>query len=144
MTESTNPAVGVDASLVYVLQSTYHYRDIDNYPTSDDSILEEEGWFADAATAKLRCDQLNAQNRALYDVAMARAKRERDAKIKAAEATNQEAAILREHGIAKNDVPVPAPFVPTPFEQYRPEGGHTTYEVLAITRSDHDHLAPAG
>lgn len=143
MPESMNPADDTDTSVVHVIQSTYHYRDVDNRPTSDDTILEDEGWFADAASAAARCDQLNAQNRAHYDVAMARARRERDAKILAAETANREAAILREHGMAKKDIPVPKPFEPVPFEQYVPEHGHTTYEVLPITRSEHDGIARA-
>lgn len=132
-----------DAGVVHVIQSAYHYRDIDNRSATDYLILEEEGWFAHPASAAMRCDQLNAQNRKLYDVAMARAKRDREAKILAAETSNREAAILRANGMSKPDVTVPKDFVPVPFDEYRPEHGHTTYEVVPITRSDHDGIARA-
>lgn len=134
---------GADASVVHVIESSYRYRDADNYDASVEKILEDEGWFADEKSARIRCEQLNAQNRKLYDVTMARLKRQHDAKIAAAEETNREAAILRKAGINKRDVAVPAPFVPTPFDDYVPEAGHTTYDVLPIRRSDHDGIAQA-
>lgn len=130
--------------LVRVIQSIYHYRDADNYPTTEEKILEDEGWFADAASAGIRCEQLNAQHRKLYDVAMARAKRERDAKIAAAETANKEAALLRANGLDKKDVIVPDAFVPTPFGSWAPGHSHTVYEVIEIRRSDHDGIATAG
>lgn len=131
-------------ALVHVIQSAYHYRDADNYPTTEEKILEDEGWFADVASAGVRCDQLNAQHRALYDVAMARAKRERDAKIAFAVTANREAALLRANGLEKKDVIVPDEFVPTPFENWAPGHSHTVYEVIEIRRSDHDGIATAG
>lgn len=120
MPESMNDTEVHDASVVHVIQSTYHHRDVDNYPTSEGKILEDEGWFADAASAGFRCDQLNAQSKAHYDVAMARAARERAAKIQAAETANREAAILRANGMQKKDVLVPTPEAPSPRSAPRP------------------------
>lgn len=134
---------GLARDVVHVIQSAYHYLDADNRPRTDEQILEEDGWFADPESAALRCGQLNAKNRALYDVAMSRAKRERDVKIQAAETANREAAVLRANGMHKTDVKVPPPFEPVPFEEYRPDHGHTTYEVVEIRRSDHDGIARA-
>lgn len=132
-----------DPNVVHVIQSTYHSRDEDGRPTATDSILENEGWFADAESAAIRCAQLNEQNRSIYDVAMSRAKRDRESKIAAAEQTNREAAILRANGIEKPSVYVPAEFVPTPFEGYVPDHSHTSYAVMSIDRSDHDGIAQA-
>jgi len=148
MTEPTTNADAAGAAevlqTVLVIQSSHVYRDLDNHPACEDKILEEEGWFAHRPAAEKRCDELNDRNRRLYDVAMAREAREVDAKIRAAKATNREAAILRANGIPKQDVPVPAEFVPVPFERYTPAGSYTTYDVVEIPRSDHDGIAPAG
>lgn len=138
MPESMNPADENDTTVVHVIQSTYLYRDADNRPVTEESIMEEEGWFGDSSSAAVRCAQLNAHNRVHYDVAMARARRERDAKILAAETANREASILRANGMQKRDVVVPKPFVPIPFEAYTPEHGQTVYAVITITRSEHD------
>lgn len=142
-TDMVTDVAETTAGVVYVIQSTHHYRDLDNYPRNEDQILEDEGWFVDEASAAVRSDQLNENNRRLYDVAMDRARRDREAKIRVAETANAEAAILRANGMTKADVPVPSAFVPTPFEDYVPEGSWTSYAVLPITRSDHDGIARA-
>jgi len=149
MPESTTPDAELDAgpgddvNVVHVIQSSYHYRDQDNYPKSDDAIMDDEGWFADAGAAAIRCEKLNAQNRVLYDSTMATRKRERDAKIQKAEQHNLEAGVLRAAGIPKDDVAVPTAFVAPPFETYSPDHPHTSYEVMEIRRSDHDGIARA-
>jgi hypothetical protein len=128
---------------VHVIRSSYHHRDVDNRPTVDEQIVEDEGWFADSASAAVRCEQLNANDRALHASDMDRRRRDRDAKIAAAETANREAAILRANGMPKDDIPVPKEFTPTAFEDWRHERPHTVFEVIEIRRSDHDGMARA-
>jgi hypothetical protein len=137
-----NPTGDAD-TVIHVIESSYHYTDADGRPAVDHSIEEDEGWFANAESATIRSEQLNAQNRALYDVEMDRRKRERDAKILAAETSNREAAVLRANGFEKADVRVPEPFESVPYEQWRPDRVHTTFAVIEMKRSDHDGIARA-
>jgi hypothetical protein len=137
-------ATAVDSTVVHVIQSSYHYRDRDNHPTRDEELVEEEGWFADAASAAARCDQLNAQNHTHYLTSMASRKREHDTKVPRAEQHNLEAAAIRGAGLKKDDVAVPPPFVPVPFEKFLAGTSYTSYEPLQIRRSDHDGIARAG
>lgn len=130
-------------AVVHVIQSSYHSRGGDGQPVVTSQILRDEGWFDDPTSAQTRSAQLNAQNRALYDVEMARAEREHNAKISAAQERNREAKILRDNGVHKRDVPVPKPFVAVPFEDFVPDRAYTTYEVLTISRSEHDGIAQA-
>lgn len=141
-TTHENTQDDVDPGVVHVIQSEYHYRDVDNRPVVDESILDEEGWFHDVASAQQRTDQLNEQNRRLYDLEMARARRNRDQKIADAEQANREAEILRAAGVDKALVAVPTPFEPIPFEQYTPDS-FTKYRVLAMRRSELDGIAGA-
>lgn len=134
---------GNPPSPVYVIQSTFHYRDADHRPVTDEQVLVDEGWFEDVESATVRRDQLNAQNRRLYDVDMERARRDREAKIAAATRTNAEVAVLRQNGFDRQFVDVPAGFEPVPFEDYRPDRSFTTYEVVAIHRSELDGIASA-
>ncbi|MCY1718529.1 hypothetical protein OVA26_16455 [Microbacterium sp. SL62] len=143
MTPNTTSPDGEETDSVYVIQSWYHHRDIDNRPTTDIELREDEGWFASAESADARCEQLNSKNRELYDVAMSRATRDQNARIQAAENTNAENAVLRQAGFQKRDVPVPTPFVAPRFEDWTPSGGHTTYAVLPIKKSEHDGISPA-
>lgn len=144
MTDTTTleAAKEVENDVVHVIQSSYHYLDGSNRPVQDDTVMDEEGWFGDAESAAHRAHQLNEQNREHYEADMARQKRDRDARIARAEESNREAAVLRANGIAKNDLDVPAPFVPTPFEDYRPDS-HTVYAAIQMRRSDHDGIAQA-
>jgi hypothetical protein len=157
MPDSTTPEARPDAELVveaeldtvstdavvYVIQSNYHYRDLDNHPKTDEELLDDEGWFADKASAVTRCQQLNAQNLAYYDTSMAIKKRAHDATIRHAEKKNLEAAAIRAAGLKKDDVPVPPAFVPETFEKFLSVGNHTIYEPVEIRRSDHDGIARA-
>ncbi len=129
-----------DDERIHVIQSRYDYRDADGRPVTSITLERDEGWFTDEATANARRDRLNHNDFALYEIAMARARREREAKIAAAEATNREHEILRAHGIDKRDVKVPEPFQPIPYEDYVPEHGRTRYEVVRLTRSEHEAL----
>lgn len=132
-----------DADVIHVIQSAYHYRDQDNHPKTDETLLDDEGWFADTASAAARCDQLNAQNRTHYDTQVAADEREHAAKIRKAEQLNREAAAIRAGGMTKTDVPVPSAFVPETFEKFLSRSSHTSYEPLEIRRSDHDGIARA-
>lgn len=133
-----------DDAVVYVIQSNYHYRDQDNYAKCDEELLAEEGWFAEAASAAVRCEQLNAQNLSYYETSMAARKRGHDAKIREAEKTNREAAAIRAAGMAKADVAVPPPFEPEGYEKFVAQTNHTTFEAVAVRRSDHDGITRAG
>lgn len=133
-----------DDTVVYVIQSSYHYRDPDNRAKCDEELLVEEGWFADAASAAVRCEQLNARNRSYYETSMAARKRSHDAKIREAEKANREAAAIRAAGMAKADVAVPPPFEPEDYETFVSQSNPTTYEAIAVRRSDHDGIARAG
>ena len=137
--------VDVDATsaVVYVIQSSYHYRDQDNYPKTDEVLEDDEGWFADAESAAARCDQLNAPKRTHYENVMASEKRDHGVKIELARQKNREAAVLRAGGIAKTDVKVPKPFEPDVFEAFLSRSSYTVHEPVAIRRSDHDGLVRA-
>lgn len=140
-----NPTAGEpeqEPRVVHVIRSTYHYEDGDRRRQTDETVMEEEGWFDDAASAAARCEQLNAQTRRLYDVQMDRARRERQGKIDAAVRTNAEVEILRANGMDRKPVPVPSVFVPVPFEEWFPESC-TTYSVETMSRSEHDGIARA-
>lgn len=130
-------------SVVYVIQSSYNHSDQNNQRVSNKDLVTEEGWFADSASAAVRCDQLNARNHAYYDTAMATKKRDRDTLIRGAEKKNLEAAAIRSAGMQKDDVAVPPTFVPETFEKFFSGSNHTTYEPIAIRRSDHDGIARA-
>lgn len=132
-----------DNTVVHVIQSTYHHRDENNRQVSDDSLMDDEGWFADLASATTRCDQLNAKNQAFYATRMATLQREREAAIRIAETKNLEAAAIRKAGLPKDDVAVPPPFEPETFEAFFAKSSHTSYAPLEIRRSDHDGIAPA-
>lgn len=133
----------IEDDTVYVIQSCYHYRDVDNYPKVEEELQVDEGWFASRFAADLRCEYLNARNRSGYNNAVAAQKRAHDAKIAKAELANREAAAIRSAGMNKPDVPVPAPFVAQSFERYLSESSYTSYESIAIKHSDHDGLARA-
>lgn len=130
--------------VVYVIQSSFNYRDPSNHPKSDEDLVVLEGWFADRASAAVRCTQLNARNHAYYDACMATKARERDVAIRVAQQKNQEAAAIRAAGMLKADIAVPSPFVPETFEKFFSGSNHTTYEPVEIRRSDHDGIARAG
>lgn len=141
VTHSIPETTDQENTLVHVILATYHYRDDSGRLSTSDTLLEGEGWFAEADAARVRADALNAQNLSMYTLAMERSKRDRDAKILAAETANREAAILRANGMPKKDVPVPAAFVPTPFHEFVPEHAYTTYAVKTMTQSEHDVLS---
>ena len=144
MNDSTTPdATDGAASAVHVIESTFHYDGPDGRPTTDVSVVVDEGWFEDLASANVRREQLNDRLRRAHASDMERARRDRETKIATAEQTNREAAILRANGIDKPDVPVPSPFTPTPFERYVPQHSFTTYEVVQIHRSELDGIASA-
>jgi hypothetical protein len=147
MNDSTTPEVTGDtstaANAVHVIQSTFHYRDADGRPVTEEQVMVDEGWFDDIASAIVRREQLSDQNRRLYELDMDKARRDREAKIATAEQTNAEVAVLRENGFAKEFVQVPTVFVPMPFEEYLPERSFTTYDVVEIHRSEFDGIASA-
>ena len=127
---------------VYVIRSSYHYEDGDRRQQIDEAVMEDEGWFEDEVAAANRCEQLNAQTRRAYDVAMDRSRRERQGRIDAALQTNADIEILRANGLDRKLVPVPKPFVPVPFEDWQPDS-FTKYSVETMRRSEHDTLARA-
>jgi hypothetical protein len=139
----TSETIDTANSVVYVVQSTYNHRTPDNLRVSDQDLVANEGWFADVESARIRCGQLNARNHAYYDACMDTKKRERAALIHDATQTNLEAAAIRSAGMLKSDVAIPLAFVPETFEKFFSKSNHTTYEPIAIRRSDHDGIARA-
>lgn len=137
------PPPPAENAVVYVIESSHHFRDHDNNPKSKDELLADEGWFADEASAEVRCRQLNEKNRLYYDTRMASLKRSHDAKIRQAEKANKEAAAIRAAGLRKKDQPVPPPFVAEPFDSFLSNSSHTRYEAIEVRRSDHDCIARA-
>lgn len=128
---------------VRVIKSTFHYRDQNGGQVAESKVLVDEGWFEDVESAIVRREQLNDQNRRLYEIDMARARREHESKVDAAKTRNAEVAVLRNNGFQKSFVDVPHAFVPTPFENYFPDRSFTTYDVEEIRRSEFDGIANA-
>lgn len=128
---------------VLMIMSTYHSHDADNRPTSEDILLEEEGWFADRTSADRRVEELNARTDALYNTEVDRLRRAHEQKTRAAKQHNREAAAIRAAGMRKADVPVPAPFEPPTKERVLAHTSYTAYEVIKVERSELDALAAA-
>ncbi|MET0887246.1 MAG: hypothetical protein ABWX92_12415 [Mycetocola sp.] len=138
-----DPELSAADAVVYVIQSYFHYRDQDNYPKCDEELVTDEGWFADSDSAAARCEQLNARNQAFYDASMDAKRRSHETSIREAQRKNMEAAAIRAAGMPKEDVAVPAPFVPETLAKFLARSNHTVYEPVQIRRSDHDGIARA-
>lgn len=124
---------------VHVIQSSYNYRDVDNYPKTDDEVMEDEGWFASRQAAQDRVDELNQNNVKLWESEQERLRRAHNAKIAVARQHNREAEAIRAAGMRKADVPVPATYVVEPFEAFmRKATSYTGYSVLEISRAETD------
>lgn len=143
MEDSTTADTSAAARSVHVIESTFHFRDEGGRQATRVEVLVDEGWFEDLESAVVRRDQLNDQHRRLYTLEIDRARRAHEAKIDEAVTRNAEVMVLRNNGFDRPFVPVPDPFVATPFEQYRPDRSFTTYEVTQIHRSEFDGIALA-
>ena len=131
-----------DDGLVFVIESTRHGRDRDNYRTEETGLVKDEGWFADRANAETRAERLNGRLRELHAQSEDRRLRERSAKERAAAKANAKIKVLREAGFKDAFVPVPPAFEPQAFEEFVSRlDGYVSYAVVAMARSEHDATA---
>ena len=138
-TQDQGSTAPVAPETIHVIQSSYNYRDIDNYPKTDDEVMEDEGWFADRGAAQARVDELNQNNVKLWESEQKRLRRTHNAKIAVVRQHNREAEAIRVAGMRKADVPVPATYVVESFESFmRKATNYTSYSVLEISRAKTD------
>ena len=143
ITEPLASDLGLTNNRVFVIESSYHFRDRDNRDVTEDEILVNEGWFADKASAEIRRDQLNASSRTLYDQAIEAEERTQNEKIRRAKEFNREAAVLRDAGMTKADIVVPPAYTPPTYERFLNSTNHTSHTVVEVSRADHDGIAQA-
>ena len=133
-----NEDVGGQKDTVLMIRAYHHSRDRDNRPVTEDTLLEEEGWFADRPSAERRAAELNSRTDALYDGEVDRLRRAHETKLREARQYNREAAAIRAAGMSKKDVPEPGPFEPPTRERVLSGTSHTSYEVEEVERSELD------
>lgn len=126
--------------LVHVI-ITAHRHEGPHGVVEDSSLNAAQGWFSTREAAQARVDQLDAVLRRAHAVDQERRAARREAEREAALQLNREAAILRDNGVDKADVPVPDHAVPQPFEDWvAAKVPVSTHRVESLTRSEHDAL----
>lgn len=142
----TSPPRGPD-DIVHVIVSLHTHEGHDGRPVTQEELLEDEGWFASSDDAASRAAQLNARLENLHQQDDMRRRREHTLLERTYKQELKEFEILTAAGIRKRKPQPPRPYEPVSFARFVASlPSSTSYEVRAISRSEHDipGLAPCG